>query len=117
MPRRLHAYAEFLNPCFPGSLQFEPSAEKTRRAGRLRPTRRERPTEALSASPHANGAICLEHDPSGRARGHASDTPIGWNLVVLVQPALALAIAPVELGARSVGRRAAQLLVRNVELV
>src|SRR5262245_14013532 len=46
-----------------------------------------------------------------------SDAPIGRNLVVLVQSALALAIAPVELAARPVGRGLAQLLVGKIELV
>src|SRR5262245_44894812 len=43
--------------------------------------------------------------------------PIGRNLVVFVQPAFALAVAPVELRARPVGGRRAQLLLGQVELV
>src|SRR5262249_52256768 len=56
-------------------------------------------------------------DPYRRMGLKISYAPIGRNLVVLVQPALPLAVAPVEFAARAVGGGLAQLFVGNIELV
>src|SRR5262245_3634469 len=62
-------------------------------------------------------AHVLVGEPVSTSPEHALDAPVGRNLVVFVQAALAFAIAPVKLAAGAVGRGGAELLVGNVELV
>src|SRR5262245_5981295 len=52
--------------------------------------------------------------PNGAKPSH---TPVGWNLVVFVEPALPLAVAPIELAAGPVRGGGFELFFRNIELV